>query len=286
MIVVTGATGKLGRHVIAGLTQKVDAAGIVAAVRTPAKAAELAAAGVKVRPANYGDPGSLETAFAGATKVLLISSSEIGQRVPQHEAVIAAAKRAGVELLAYTSILRAETSGLALAAEHKATEAAIRKSGLPYVFLRNGWYLENYTENLASALQHRVILGSAGNGRIAAAARADYAAAAVAVLTEAGHAGKAYELAGDKAFTKAELAATVTRLSGKPVKYQDLSVEQYASALAGFGLPPPIANILADSDAGVARGELDDSGGQLRALIGRPTTSLEDAVAAALRAIV
>ena len=274
MIVVTGATGKLGRHVIAGLLKKVPAAGIVAAVRDTAKAADLAALGVHVRHADYGDAASLDSAFKDAKSLLLISSSAIGQRVPQHAAVIAAAKRANVEQLAYTSILHADTSGMALASEHQATEAAIRAAGIPCVFLRNGWYLENYTENLQPALAHGVILGSAGDGRIAAAARADYAAAAVAVLTGSGHAGKVYELAGDKAFTMTDLAAEVARLSGKKVVYQNLPAAEYEAALTGFGMPAPVARFLADADLGVSRGCLDDSGGQLSKLMGRATTPL------------
>jgi len=283
VIVVTGATGKLGRHVIAGLLKKVPAAGIVAAVRDTAKAADLAALGVHVRHADYGDAASLDSAFKGAKSLLLISSSAIGQRVPQHAAVIAAAKRANVEQLAYTSILHADTSGMALASEHQATEAAIRAAGIPFVFLRNGWYLENYTENLQPALAHGVILGSAGDGRIAAAARADYAAAAVAVLTGSGHAGKVYELAGDKAFTMTDLAAEVARLSGKKVVYQNLPAAEYEAALTGFGMPAPVARFLADADLGVSRGCLDDSGGQLSKLMGRATTPLAVVLDSAIR---
>ena len=283
MIVVTGATGKLGRHVIEGLLAKVPAAQVVAAVRNPAKAADLAARGVQVRLADYEKPETLDAAFAGAQKLLLISGSEVGKRVAQHQAVVSAAKKAGVKLLAYTSILKADTSRMALAAEHQATEKLLRASGLPFVLLRNGWYLENYTENLAPALQHGALLGSTAGGRIAAATRADYAAAAVAVLTTPGHENKVYELAGDVPFTMDELAAEVSRQSGKPVAYKDLPQPQYAEALAGFGLPRPYAEVLADSDVGISRGELTDGSGDLRRLIGRPTTSLADAVKAALR---
>lgn len=282
MIVVTGATGKLGRHVVEGLLKKVPAGRIAVAVRDPKKAADLAARGIEVRAADYARPESLSTAFAGAGKVLLISSSELGQRQAQHEAVVSAAKGAGVRLLAYTSLLHADTAKISLAAEHRATEAAIRASGLPYVFLRNGWYLENYTENLAPALQHGAILGSAGEGRVAAAIRADYAAAAVEALTGEGHAGRAYELAGDEAFTMAFLAAEVARQCGKAVVYRNLPEKEYAAALAGFGLPRAVAEMLADADVALERGELDDASGDLGRLIGRPTTPLSEAVAAAL----
>ena len=197
MIVVTGATGHLGRLVVESLLEKVSSREIAAVVRDPDKAKDLAARGIEVRRGDYSKPETLRTALAGAHKLLLISTSEVGpRRTPQHAAVVHAAKAVGVKLLAYTSLLRAETSKLALAAEHKATEAEIRASGLPYVFLRNGWYFENYTENLAPALEHGAIVGSANGGRIAAAARADYAEAAVAVLTGTVE-KQVYELAGD-----------------------------------------------------------------------------------------
>ncbi|GHG81603.1 SDR family oxidoreductase [Comamonas sp. JC664] len=284
MILVTAATGKLGRHVVAQLLEKVPAKDLAVAVRDPHKAADLAAKGVQVRQADYSKPETLGPALDGVDTVLLISSSEVGQRARQHQAVVDAAKKAGVRRIAYTSILHADTSGLALAAEHKATEEAIRASGLPFVFLRNGWYTENYTENLAPALAHGAIIGSSGEGRIAAAARADYAAAAVAVLTGKGHENKVYELAGDAAFTATELAAEVSRQSGKRVIYKDLPQADYAGALIGVGVPAPFAEILADSDAGAARGELNDGSGDLRRLIGRPTTPLAQSVAAALEA--
>jgi NAD(P)H dehydrogenase (quinone) len=283
MIVVTGATGKLGRHVIEQLLTKVPAAQIVAAVRNPQKAAALAARGVQVRQADYSKPETLGPALAGAERVLLISSSEVGQRVPQHQAVVDAARKAGVRLLAYTSILRADTSRLALAGEHKATEQLIRAAGLPFVFLRDSWYIENYTENLAPALQHGALVGSAGEGRIAAATRADYAAAAVTVLSGTGHENKVYELAGDTPFTMAELAAEVSRQTGKTIVYNNLPPEQYQGVLVNVGVPGPYAELLVDSDLGIVRGELNDSSGDLRRLIGRPTTPLAAAVAAALK---
>ncbi|HVO18800.1 MAG TPA: SDR family oxidoreductase [Anaeromyxobacter sp.] len=281
MIVVTGASGHLGRLVIDALLAKLPARTLVAAVRDPEKVKDLSARGVEVRRADYSRPETLGPALSGAEKVLLVSSSELGKRAVQHLAVIQAAKAAGVRLLAYTSILRAPTSAIGLAREHKETEEAIRASGLPHVFLRNGWYLENYTENLAPALQHGAIAGSAGQGRIAAAARADYAAAAAAVLTGAGE-KEAYELAGDAPFTLAELAAEVSRQAGKPIAYRDLPPAEYRAVLTGAGLPGPVADMLVDSDLSAARGALDDSTGELRRLIGRPTTSLAAAVRAAL----
>ncbi|PIG26274.1 NAD(P)H dehydrogenase (quinone) [Janthinobacterium sp. 35] len=281
MIVITGATGKLGQHVIASLLTSVPAASIIAAVRNPAKAANLLALGVQVRQADYSDGASLDAAFKGATKILLISSSEVGQRAQQHQNVIDAARRAGVALLAYTSVLRADTSPLGLAAEHVITEAAIRASGLAYTFLRNGWYLENHTEHLAPVLEHGVVLGAAQNGRFSSAARLDYAAAAAAVLT-ADKPQAIYELAGDQSFTLAEYAAEVARQSGKAIVYNDLPQVDFKAALVGVGVPEGFADLLADSDAGAARGGLEDHGKQLSALIGRPTTRLLDAVKAAL----
>lgn len=283
MIAVTGASGQLGRLVMEGLLARVPAENIVAVVRNPAKVADLAARGVVVRTADYAKPETLDAAFAGVDRLLLISSSEVGGRVPQHRNVIEAAKRAGVGLVAYTSILHADTTPLGLGAEHRETEALLRASGLPHVLLRNGWYTENYLASLPAALQHGAFVGCAGQGRIASAARADYAAAAVAVLTGEGQAGKVYELAGDTAYTLAELAAEVSRQTGRQIGYADMPQAEFRNVLVGAGLPEPIADLLADSDAGAARGGLFDDGRQLSALIGRPTTPLSALVETALK---
>lgn len=284
MIAVTGATGKLGRQVISGLLEKVPAAEIIAAVRTPEKAADLAALGVQLREADYDKPETLASAFAGADAVLLISGSDLGaDRVAQHQAAIDAAAGAGVKLLAYTSILHADTSPLKLAETHRKTEEYIRASGLPFVFLRNGWYFENQTATLGTALQHGAILGCAGEGQFASAAIADYAAAAVAVLTAGGQENKVYELAGDTSYTVAEMAAEAAKQSGKSVVYTNLTPDAYQSTLIGFGLPDFLAKLLADADVGASKGELDDTSGDLHRLIGRSTGTLADAVAAALK---
>jgi NAD(P)H dehydrogenase (quinone) len=283
MILVTGASGKLGHLVIQELLKRVPAQSIVAGGRDLAKLSHLKALGVEVRRVDYDDPSTLETALSGIDKLLLISSSEVGKRIAQHRAVVSAAKKAGVGLLAYTSILNADTTKMALAAEHKATEEAIRASELPFVLLRHGWYAENYTERIPTMLEHGVLLGSAGSGRVAPATRADFAAAAAAVLTSAGHEGKVYELAGDTGLTLPELAAEISRAAGKPVAYQDLPAEQYVAVLSSVGVPPAFAEVLADCDLGLARGELNDSTGDLRRLIGRPTTPFAEAVQAALR---
>nr|WP_314546800.1 SDR family oxidoreductase [uncultured Massilia sp.] len=283
MLVVTGASGQLGRLVIESLLDSVPAGDIVAAVRDPAKVQDLAARGVQVRQADYDRPDTLDAAFAGADKVLLISGNAVGQRVPQHRAVIDAARRAGVRLIAYTSLLHADTSPLPLAAEHKETEALLRASGLPFVLLRNGWYTENYLGAIKPALQHGALPGSAGNGRIASAARADYAAAAAAVLASSDNqAGKVYELAGDDAYTLAELAAEIARQSGQPLAYRDLPQSDYKQLLLQIGLPEGLAELVSSSDAGAAQGGLFDDGHQLSKLIGRPTTPLAPLVAKAL----
>lgn len=284
MIVITGASGQLGRLVIEALLQTVPAGEIVAAVRNPEKVADLAARGVQVRVADYDQPASLAAAFAGADKLLLISANEVGRRVPQHRAVIDAAKAAGVGLLAYTSILHADSSPLPLAAEHQETEALIRASGVPAVILRNGWYTENYLAGIPTALQYGVVLGCAGDGRIASAARADYAAAAAAVLTRDDQAGRIYELAGDASYTLAELAAEIAKQSGQAVNYQNLPESEFKAALLGAGLPDFLATLLAESDAGASKGGLFDDSHQLSQLIGRPTTSLANMVAVQLAA--
>lgn len=284
-IVITGATGQLGRHAVEALLERnVPAEDIVAAGRSVEKLADFAARGVRVQAMDYSDAGSVAAALKGARKVLLISGSEVGQRVEQHRTVIEAAKAEGVELLAYTSIANADTTGMKLAAEHQATEAILRESGVPFVLLRNGWYLENYTDQLPGTLAQGGLAGSAGDGKVSAASRADYAHAAAAVLTAENQAGRVYELGGDNAFSMADLAAEITAATGKAITYQDLPAPEYAGMLAGFGVPEAFAEILADSDLGIARGDLLVSTGDLRRLIGRPATSLSEAVRTAAAA--
>ncbi len=282
MIVVTGATGQLGRLVVEGLLAEVPASELAVVVRSAEKAADLAARGVEVRTADYSRPETLAGAFRAGEKVLLISGSEVGQREPQHRAVIEAATAAGVGLLAYTGVLGGDAAGFRLADEHKATEAAILASGLPYVFLRNGWYTENYTAHVAGALAHGVIVGSSGEGRIASAARRDYADAAVAVLTGEGHENTVYELSGDVAWSFAEYAAELSAQAGREVAFRNAPAEEHLAVLVGAGLPEGFAAILVDVDAGIVRGELAGTSGDLSRLIGRPTTPLADSLKAAL----
>ncbi|MFI6758965.1 SDR family oxidoreductase [Micromonospora sp. NPDC050417] len=284
MIAVTGATGHLGQLVIDELiTRGVPAGEIVAAVRSPEKAAGLAERGVQVRRADYNEPESLAAALAGAEKVLLISGSEVGQRVPQHRNVIEAAKAAGVRLLAYTGILNADVTETRLADEHKATEAIIRESGVPFAFLRNAFYFEVYSANFPAALEHGALVDAVGDAQLSVATRSDFAAAAAVVLTTEGHENKVYELGGEPAFTMAELAAELTRQSGRTVVYNNLTVPEYAGFLASVGLPQVIADIFADASGGASRGDGFTNSGDLSRLLGRPTTPLADAVAAALK---
>lgn len=282
MIAITGATGQLGRLVINALLKKVPASQIIAVVRSPEKAQDLQALGVALRTADYNQPQTLQGAFAGVQKVLLISSSEVGQREAQHRAVIDAAKAAGVSFIAYTSLLHADTSPLGLGVEHRATEALLQASGIPYALLRNGWYSENYAASIAPALAHHAFIGAAGNGRIASAAREDYAAAAAEVISRDDQAGKVYELAGDDSYTLAEFSAEIARQSGEQVEYVNLPPAEFSAALIGAGLPAPLAELLADSDAGAAQGALFDDSHTLSKLIGRPTTPFAVVIKATL----
>lgn len=281
-IVVTGATGHLGRHVLRQLLEKVPADQVTAVVRDRDKAADLAARGVRLAVADYNSPETFDDLFAAGDRVLLISGNEFDKgRVRQHTIVIDAAKKAGVALLAYTSA--PSSLKAALADDHRATEEVLVGSGVPYVLLRNGWYHENYTEQLAPVLEHGAVVQAAGEGRISSASRADYAAAAVAVLTGEGHENTAYELGGDEAWGFAEYAAELSRQTGREIAYNPVSVEDYTAILTGAGVPGPLADVFAGVDAAIAKGELVVSTGDLSRLAGRPTTPLAEAVATALK---
>ncbi|MHA1088915.1 SDR family oxidoreductase [Enterobacter ludwigii] len=282
MIAITGATGQLGQLVIEQLLNTVPANQIVAIVRNPAKAEALSQQGITVRQGDYADESTMTSALKGVEKLLLISSSEVGQRATQHQNVINAAKAAGVKFIAYTSLLHADKSPLGLHVEHVATEKALAESGIPYALLRNGWYTENYLASAPPALEHGVFIGAAGEGKIASATRADYAAAAAKVISGDGHAGNVYELAGDHAWTLSELAAELSKQSGKNVAYQNMSEADFAAALKGVGLPAGLAEMLADSDVGASKGGLFDDSHTLSKLIGRPTTPLSESIKAIL----
>jgi NAD(P)H dehydrogenase (quinone) len=281
-IVVTGATGHLGRHVVEQLLEKVPAEQVTAVVRDESRAADLAARGVRLAVADYNAPETFDGLFSAGDKVLLISGNEFAKgRVQQHTVVIDAARAAGVALLAYTSA--PDTLKASLADDHRATEQVLLASGVPYALLRNGWYHENYTEQLAPVLEHGAVVHAAGDGRLSSASRADYAAAAVAVLTGEGHENTTYELGGDEAWGFAEFAAEVGRQTGKEIRYTPVSTEEYAGILTGAGVPEPFAVMLAGVDAAIAKGELVVSTGDLSRLAGRPTTPLADAIAVALK---
>jgi len=277
---VTGATGQLGRLVIQKLKQKVPASDIVALVRNPAKASDL---GVAVREADYDRPETLGPALKGIDTLMFISASEIGKRLAQHRNVIAAAKKAGVKRIVYTSLLHADKSPINLASEHLPTENEIKASGIPYTILRNGWYTENYTGSIGGALAGGAFLGSAGSGRISSAARSDYADAAVEAVAGKGHEGKTYELAGDSSWTLDDLAKEISRQTGKNIPYRNLPEAEYAKTLEGFGLPKPVAGAVASWDTGASQGGLFDESRQLSRLIGHPTTPMPDTVRDALR---
>lgn len=279
MIAVTGATGQLGQLVIKHLLNKIEPQQIVALVRSLDKAEPLTSLGVQVRQADYSKPETLDAALDGVAKLLLISSSEVGQRATQHQNVINAAKQAGVELLAYTSLLHADTSPLALAEEHVETEAYLQQADIPHVLLRNGWYTENYLASVAPAVANGGFIGCAKDGNISSAAREDYAEAAAAVLTsEEPQTGKMYELSGDDAYTLSELSALISKKSGKEVPYINMEEEDFAKALEGAGLPGPFAAVLANSDSGASKGALYDDSHTLSSLIGHPTKSLEQLI--------
>jgi NAD(P)H dehydrogenase (quinone) len=285
-LLITGATGHLGRLVVEQLlADGVPAGDIIATGRATDKIKDLADRGVQVRAVEFGDAAAVRAAVAGADRVLLVSAMDPGGRVEQHRNVIDAARAAGTGLVAYTSIVNAETTKIRLAADHQATEQLLRDSGVPYVLLRNSWYHENYTDRLPAFLAQGAIPGSAGEGRISAAARADYAAAAARVLTTDGHAGQAYELGSDEPFTLAQLAAEVSAQSGREVRYLDLPEEHYAKALTEHGVPGLMADMVAETDAAAAHGTLYTASGDLTALTGRPATTLSAAVGAALRAL-
>ncbi|WP_369272801.1 SDR family oxidoreductase [Streptomyces sp. R11] len=282
-IVVTGATGHLGRHVVEQLLEKVPADQVTAVVRSPEKVADFAERGVRIAVADYNAPETFDGLFASGDKVLLISGSEVGSdRVGQHKVVIDAAQAAGVALLAYTSAPGSLTA--ALADDHRGTEKVLLESGLPYALLRNGWYHENYTENLAPVLQYNAVTHAAGEGRVSSASRADYAAAAVAVLTGEGHENQTYELGGDVAWSLAEYAAELSRQTGKEIADNAVSADALIGILTGAGVPEPFAVILAGVDASIEKGELVVDSGDLSRLAGRPTTPLAEAIAAGLKA--
>lgn len=284
MIAVTGASGNLGRLVIEHLLERrTPPDQIIALVRDSDKAADLASLGIEVRHADYDLPNTLQPALADVEKLLLISSSEIGQRLQQHQNIINAAKYADVGQLLYTSILHADTSQVALATEHIATERFIHEIGIPHLILRNGWYMENYTADLDQIIESGTLYGAAGKGRVAAATRNDYAEAAAVLLTEDHGIDRVFELCGDEPFNYDELASAIGKIAGTDVVYQNMDPEAYTQALVQSGLSLAAAMSISDADEGVARGELDSNSTDLTDLLHRPTTSLDDVLRSAIR---
>jgi NAD(P)H dehydrogenase (quinone) len=278
---VTGASGHLGRHAVQELLARgVPASGIVAVVRTPSKADDLAQRGAQVRAADYSRPQTLGAALAGVDRLLLVSSSVPGQRAAHHTNVIEAAKTAGVSRIVYTSILNADDTTNPLAGEHQATERALRAAAVPFTLLRNGWYTENYTDQMGRYLQRGENLGAAGHGRISAATRQEYATAAAAALLQDEEGDRIYELGGPP-FDLPELARVISEVTGTPVTYRDLPVEEYASRLHEAGLDEESARFAASLDASIARGDLETSSQDLAGLLGRPPAPLTDVVRAA-----
>ncbi|MCH1868490.1 SDR family oxidoreductase [Nocardioides sp. CFH 31398] len=282
-IVVTAASGHFGRAVVESLLARgADPASLVATSRRPEALADLVERGVDVRRADYSDPASLRRALEGAEKVLLVSGTEFGQRVAQHTAVIEAAVEAGASLVAYTSAPYAATTSLALAAEHAATEQVLLDAPVAAVLLRNAWYVENYTGQVETYLEHGLV-GATGDGRVSVALRREYAEAAATVLLTDGHAGTTYELGGE-AVTLAEIAAAVSEATGREVAHHDVTVPELEQVLLGAGLPEPAAQTYADVDRGIAAGELQVPADDLTRLLGRAPLPLRDAVREALSA--
>ncbi|MBX9614676.1 MAG: SDR family oxidoreductase [Caulobacteraceae bacterium] len=276
---ITGASGQLGRLAITALRNQVPAADIVALVRRPETATDL---GVEVRHADYADPASLAQAFQGIDVLALISSSDFNDRVGQHRNVIEAARTARVGRLIYTSVLKADTTPLLVAGDHKATEALILASGLDYTILRNSWYTENWTASLPMAVAAGAVIGSARNGRVSPATRQDLAEALAVVAASPGHSRQIYELAGDVPFTLSDLAGAVSAETGKHISYNDLPADVYGGLLDGFGLPPGLPEVIVDADVCATAGWLLDESRTLSRLIGHPTTALAEAVRVAL----
>ncbi|EEY97256.1 SDR family oxidoreductase [Acinetobacter johnsonii] len=281
-IAITGATGQLGNLVIEQLLQLTAAQNIVALVRNIDKAEHFKVQGIEPREFDYDRPETLVPALLGIDKLLLISTNEIGRRTPQHQAVIDAAKVAGVPYLAYTSLLRADTSPLGLAQEHRETEKLIQDSGITYTFLRNNWYSENYLTAVAHTIEIGTLFGTAQDGRISSASRIDYAEAAAKVLTSTGHENKTYELAGSESFRLSDLATLIDQAANKDIIYQNLSAEEYTQGLTQAGLPAGLVDVIVDADIQSIQGAMYSDRKDLEQLIGRNTTSIQDAIKAAL----
>lgn len=277
-ILVTGATGQLGAKVVEALLASVPAEQLAVSVRDPQKASALSERGVDVRKGDFDDPASLDTAFAGVERLLIVSTQgDNDTRIRQHMAAVEAAQRAGVKFIAYTSVVNAASNPLALAPVHKATEEAIAKTGIPYAFLRNNWYIENETGSIQGILAGAPLVTSAGDGKVGWATRGDYAQAAAAVLAGNGHENKIYELSGPM-LTHDELAQQIGEVLGREVPVQHVDDAAYAEAMRGAGVPEPVVPFLVSIQSAIREGALDVPSSDLEALLGRPVTPIGDAI--------
>lgn len=279
-IAITGANGQLGQLIIEALLKETAAQNIIALVRDLNKAESLKHKGIEIRHFDYDAPETLTLALYDINKLLLISANEIGHRLPQHKAVIDAAKKAGIHYIAYTSLLNADSSPLELAQEHRETETLIQESGLTYTLLRNNWYNENYLGNVAHTVEIGILYGAAQDGKISSAARQDYAEAAAKILTSSGHDNKIYELAGSTSFTLSDLAKYISEATHKPVKYQNLSIEDYTKGLTEAGLLSSLIDVIVDADRQTANGAMLSTSKDLETLIGRKTTPIQQQIEA------
>lgn len=280
-IAVTGATGNLGSLIIeSALTRGVAAGDITAIVRDESKAAALSKKGVLLRVAPYEDEAALTAALQEVDRLVLVSGSEVGQRLAQHTNIINAAKAAGVQFIAYTSLLNVETSELGLAPEHLGTEQLLAESGIDYALLRNGWYWENYASAIDSGQATGKFFGAAGSARVSGAARLDYAEAAAAVVLSNDSAGKTYELAGSPSLSYQDIADEVAKVIGRDVTYVNQSVAEYQATLESFGVPSEVAAMFAEMDPAIEKGALYSESTDLQDLIGRPTTPAAEALKA------
>lgn len=288
-LLVTGASGQLGRLVLDSLLASGKSpASIIATTRDTAKLADYAAKGVIVRLADFDDAASLDAAFAGADKVLIISTDALdqpGKRLAQHKAAVAAAKEAGAKHILYTSMPQPDDSLVTFAPDHLGTEEAIKATGIPYTILRDGWYAENLFMSLPHALETGSWYTSTGEGRIAHITRADTAAAIAGAVLKAGNESKTYTLTGTKSRTAEEIAAIVSAATGKPLKVVHVTDAQLAEGLKAAGLPEGFIPTIVSFDANTREGKIASVTSDAETLSGRKPTSFEDFVAASKAAL-
>ncbi|WP_462413659.1 SDR family oxidoreductase [Neobacillus sp. Marseille-QA0830] len=284
-ILVTGATGKLGSKVVETLLKSIPASDLAVSVRNPEKAEGLRARGVEVRKGDFDRPETLDTAFAGIDSLLIISADGDNEtRIRQHTDAVKAAERAGVKFIAYTSLANATESKNLMAPPHVATEAAIKKTGIPYSFLRNNWYLENEIGSIQGAIAGAPWVTSAVEGKVGWALQQDYADAAAAVLVGNGHENTVYELSGPL-LTQEELASALGSVLGKEIPVQQVSDEQYAEIMKGLGVPDFAIPIVVGIQESIRNGSLDVESNDFEKVLGRPVTPINEAMAQLVQTI-